>query len=349
MNDVFSKRLKSARQLAGMSMDDLVQAMEGSISKNAISKYEKGQMLPSSDVLIELARALRVKPDFFFRPSGAEIKQVAFRKRRKLGIKEINSIRERVVHSMERYLEIEDILQISSSFNNPLSGRCMQTPEDIEEAALHLLSAWKLGIHAIPNVIALLEDKEIKVVEVDAPDSFDGLSGWANGSVPVVVVNRTFGAERKRFTALHELGHLLLEFWPKLSENEIEKYCHQFAGALLMPRETFLAEVGGPRRRGISMPELIAIKESYGISVQAIMARALSLKVIDEAQFRRFRVHISRNRSEEGLGRFLGKEQSDRFMQLVYRAASEEVISLSKAANLLDLKLAEFRDRLITA
>jgi len=36
-------------------------------------------------------------------------------------------------------------------------------------------------------------------------------------------------------------------------------------------------------------------------------------------------------------------------MQLVYRAASEEVISLSKAANLLDLKLAEFRDRLITA
>jgi hypothetical protein len=40
----------------------------------------------------------------------------------------------------------------------------------------------------------------------------------------------------------------------------------------------------------------------------------------------------------------LGKEQSNRFKQLLNRAAAEDVISMSKAANLANVKLAVFRD-----
>ena len=80
MKEIFAKRLKSARQLSEMSQDNLVQAMDGIVSKNAISKYERGQMMPNSTVLIKLAKALNVKPDYFFRPIGIEIQKVDFRK-----------------------------------------------------------------------------------------------------------------------------------------------------------------------------------------------------------------------------------------------------------------------------
>ena len=48
------------------------------------------------------------------------------------------------------------------------------------------------------------------------------------------------------------------------------------------------------------------------------------------------------------MGSYQGKEKSDRFCQLLHHAAAEEVVSLSKAANLADMKLAEFRDQFLT-
>jgi Zn-dependent peptidase ImmA (M78 family) len=93
---------------------------------------------------------------------------------------------------------------------------------------------------------------------------------------------------------------------------------------------------------------LIAIKENYGLSVQAIMARAKDLDVINDSTYIRFRKFVNHNRQEAGWGKYLGKEQSDRFMQLVHRAASENIISMSKAANLAGKKLAEFRNDMVS-
>ena len=94
--------------------------------------------------------------------------------------------------------------------------------------------------------------------------------------------------------------------------------------------------------------ELIAIKETYGISIQAIMARAKDLEIISDSYYVAFRKWINKNRTEEGLGNYIGKEQSTRFKQLLFRATSEEIISMSKAANLANKKLASFRDEFVS-
>ena len=78
MKEIFSKRLKSARVLASLSQDQLVEKMENAVSKNAISKYEKGEMMADSTVLLALSKALNVKPDYFFRPFTVEIEKVEF-------------------------------------------------------------------------------------------------------------------------------------------------------------------------------------------------------------------------------------------------------------------------------
>jgi Zn-dependent peptidase ImmA (M78 family) len=347
MKDIVAKRIKSARVMAGLSLRELSNIMEPSVSYNAIAKYENADMMPDSKVLIALSQALQVKPDYFFRPYSVNIQNIAFRKRQKLGVKKINALKEEITETLSRYLEIEQFLGIETSFSNPLINIPIKGGEDIESAVEQLILHWKIGINAIPNVIEMLEDKEIKVIETDAPIEFDGLSGWADGKIPVIVVNKNYENERKRFNALHELGHTILQFDTNLSEKEVEKLCHRFAGALLIPRETFFTELG-KNRTSISLNELKTIKESYGISIQAIMARAKDLEVISPSTFIQFRIQITKNRTEMGLGQFLGKERSDRFRSLVFRAASEEIISMSKAANLCNVKLASFRDEFVT-
>lgn len=349
MKVIFAKRLKSARLLSAMSMDKLVEAMGGVVSKNAIAKYERGEMMPNSAVLIALAKALSVRPDYFFRPFTVEIGSVEFRKKSKLGAKKITAIKQQVTDQIERYLEIEELLHINTHFTNSVADRSIEEARDVEAAVNFLLVDWHLGFNALPNVIELLEEKGVKVIELEAELAFDGLSGWAlHGEikVPLIVVNKSYSIERKRFTVLHELGHLLLNFREGIDHKEIEKLCHCFAGAMLIPYETFIAELG-EHRTAISLHELVFIKETYGISIQAIMARAVSLGVITQSTYLRFRKFVSKNRKEVGWGNYQGKEQSDRFKQLIYRAAAEDIISLNKAANLSNMKLAAFRDEFI--
>lgn len=342
MKTIFPKRLKSARLLAGMSQDDLVGKIDNIVSKNAISKYEKGDMLPDSKVLLQLSKALRVKPDYFFRTYNVVIDKIEFRKKKKLGVKKLNSIKEEVIDIVERYVELENFLEIKSEFKNPISDRTINDGEDIEDAVNILLEKWKLGFNALPNVIEFLEEMEIKVVEIDAPMEFDGFSGWADKKYPVVVLNKNFSIERKRLTALHELGHLLLNFNAQLLQKEIERLCFRFAGAMLIPAETFRRELG-EKRTSISLNELINIKEEYGISIQAIMRRAKDLDIVTDYYYRGFCIKIAQNKEEKNMGKYVGIERSNRFNQLLFRAASEDIISLSKAANLANQKLAAFR------
>lgn len=44
---------------------------------------------------------------------------------------------------------------------------------------------------------------------------------------------------------------------------------------------------------------------------------------------------------------YIGLETSCRFDQLLFRALSEEIISMSKAASLKNMKLSEFRSKIL--
>jgi transcriptional regulator with XRE-family HTH domain len=58
MNNLFGVRLKSARLMNGLSMDQLARRLEPGISKQAIGKYEKGRAFPNSENLMALTQAL---------------------------------------------------------------------------------------------------------------------------------------------------------------------------------------------------------------------------------------------------------------------------------------------------
>ncbi len=66
--------------LAGLSLRGLSEALDGAVSYNALNKYEKGEMMPSSSVLIELSRVLKRNQDFFFMPMDVRLEGIKFRK-----------------------------------------------------------------------------------------------------------------------------------------------------------------------------------------------------------------------------------------------------------------------------
>lgn len=347
MNAIFAERLKSARMLSGMSLQDLAEALDEKISKQALHKYEKGEVLPDSERIQQLCKVLNVRPDYFTRTTKVELGVIEYRKLTKLPAKEEMRILESVKEYLERYLELEEIIGISPEFKNPLSEiDAISSNEDVENAAELLRKEWQLGSDPLYNVTQLLEDHSIKVVPVKADDAFDGLQTWLNQLYGVVAYNESKiqKPDRIRFTLLHELAHLLLESkFGNITERAKENYCHFFAGAMLFPKSSLIYELGN-RRSKLHIQELAALKREYGISMQAIVMRAAACGIVS-ASYKSgfFSMMDQMNWRIEEPAEYLGEEKSGRFEQLIYRALAEEQISMSKAAALKNMSLADFR------
>jgi Zn-dependent peptidase ImmA (M78 family)/DNA-binding XRE family transcriptional regulator len=347
MASLFSEKLRSARIMNGMSLQDLADKLENRITRQALHKYEKGAAMPDNQMITLLSEVLNVRPDYFFSETKVELGEVNFQKLVKFPAKERNKIIEKTRETLSRYLELEEIMGLDNQFAHHLKNYPINLFEDVENATIKLRKDWKLGNNAIYNVVELLEDKHIKVIELEEMDGFDGLQTWINGQkYPVIVLNasKDIPADRKRFTAFHELGHLLLNFRTG-NEKLIEKYCHYFAGAMLFPKEIAFEELGEKRNR-LNINELIAIKLQYGISIQALLYRLKNLEIITDNYYQQFMFFVRQmNWNKVEPGEYKGEEKSRRFLQLLFRALSEEIISMSKAAALNNQKLAEFRSK----
>lgn len=64
-NDSFAIRLREARRMRKLSMDKLVELADFVVTKQSLSRYERGVMRPHANVLSTLAKALDVSEDYF--------------------------------------------------------------------------------------------------------------------------------------------------------------------------------------------------------------------------------------------------------------------------------------------
>ncbi len=349
MNEnVFGERLKMARAMAGFSLRGLSDALNGAVSYNALSKYEKGEMMPSSSVLIELARVLKRNQDFFFMPVDVRLEKIRFRKySTKVSKTEGKRIEAEAEDYFGRYLTIEHILNIGKPFENPLgSSFVVDSPEKAKEAAVRLRKAWGLGTAPLPSISGLLEEKGIKVFEMpNAPDGFDGFSA-RSGGVAMIVAGKGSANElpRKRMTLLHELGHLLFTIPDSVSHKDEEQLMTCFAGACLVPASVLFDRIGEKRDK-VSVREYCVLKELYGISIAGLVMRADQLGITPKSYTKSFWIMRRKwgwvKNGEPGVWR--GTETPMRFNGLVYRALAEGVVSVSKSAALLDCSVDDLR------
>lgn len=351
MKKIFAERFKSARVLKGFSLQDLSDMLGNEITRQALYKYERGEVIPNDYMIDKLSDILKVRPDYFFKDTKVQIGQVNFRKFAKLPTKEENKIIETTREYLSNYLEIEEILHIEQDWKNPLEGKNkIQNLEDINEAVKNLRIAWEIGQDPIYNVVEFLEDHNIKVISMEADSNFDGLETLVENKYAVIVFNSTKHnkSDRIRFTLLHELAHLLLDFGD-MPDNQVEILCHKFAGAMLLPEEIIKKELGEKRNK-LSVQELGNIKKQYGISMQAIVMRAQDLQIISPSTSKQFFFFIKQvgwKVDEPIQYNYQGEEKSNRFEQLIFRALAEDMISMSKAASLKNKTVSEFRNQYV--
>ncbi len=150
MNQLFAERFKSARLMNGFSLQDLSDTLNNKVTRQALHKYEKGEVLPDSEMMELLCEALKVRPDYFSRETIVEIGEVKFRKLVKYSPKEQNSVIEHTREILSRYLELEEILGINKVFEHPLSDFKINNLDDVENFAIKLRE--RMGIRNRPNI-----------------------------------------------------------------------------------------------------------------------------------------------------------------------------------------------------
>lgn len=335
------KRLKAARKMAGLSLEELAQKL-GELTKQAISNYETGKRQPDSKTLLRFAKVLGVRPEYFLRKDEIEFGAFEYRKKAKMGERSKEIIEERARYVAERYLDIEELLEFRNGWKNPLKGLEIKAGNDVEKAALELRKQWRLGTDAIIKLIETLETYGIMIISVEADDNFDGLTNFANGK-PIIIYNgRIKDNVRIRFTIAHELAHILLDLSLIETTKEKEILCHRFAGSLLLPEEKIYQELGGKHRSKIAIKELISIKEEYGISIQAIAKRLHYIGMITDSSYKYFNIMVNKNKWKvDEPGEFKIDEEPERFRNLVMRALAEEIITIGKAASLLNTSISD--------
>ncbi len=327
-------RIEQARRLRGLGQRELADRIDR--SKTTVSKYEREITLPDSAKLMDIAEALDIDLSYFLRNPRVGDIEPAYRTFSSMLVKEENAIVERIRDWLERYLEVESILNVDAlDFEWPDGVPYdVETMEDVEQAALRLRDAWEIGRDPIENLTERLEDKALRVGSIEAPEDFDACAFEAqvNGGIPVIVYNEKYPGDRQRFSIAHELGHLVLEVGGELKE---EKACDRFSGAFLVPRDVFLNDVGEERRR-ISQRELELLKQKYGVSMQALVYRMKDLSILSDHHagqiFRWFRK--TGNHTEEP-GDPVPRERPRRFERMVQHALAEELITDRRAAELL--------------
>ena len=257
------------------------------------------------------------------------------------------SIEEKSKNLLEKYFELEALLNLNEEQDNFQFKKEIITPEDVLEAANMLREEWNLGYDPIPDALAMLEDKGYKVIEADGPKSFDGLSADVNGSKVIVLNSNAFEGNncRKRFTALHELAHHSLRFPEGMEPKEEEKLCHIFASAVLYPSDMAKRELHNTRFHFYEN-EMVLIKERWGISISAIFQTALRLGIITDFTFKSLNIKyrsLGYHKENNEPGRFLSQEKPVRFQRLVYIALGKGLISNNEAAYYTGVSAWEFR------
>jgi len=338
-------RLQQARKAARLSLRDLGNIV--GLSHAAIKKYEDGQVYPSSEMVIMLAKSLNVRVDFFFRPVKVSLGQIKFRKRKELNAKAEDAIAFAVLGQIERRFELESLyptppvphFTLPPDFPNEIMHL-----EELEIASLKLRYSLQLGLAPIHDLINALEDHGVRVFIIDTPEQhFDGLSTIINDQ-PVIVISSGWPGDRQRFSLAHELAHYVLA--NRLSQHvDEEEACNRFAGSFLIPKDALIQAIG-KSRLAIDWQELLLLKEQFQISMGCLSHRLIDLKIISEPYYKRLMTRFRQrgwHKKEPGLQ--IPSEKANAFDQLLYHALAEGYIGEQKAAELLSCTLTQLKTK----
>jgi Zn-dependent peptidase ImmA (M78 family)/DNA-binding XRE family transcriptional regulator len=263
MNELISRRLKTARERAGLTQAQFAEKL-GFKDRQTLAAIEAGQRRLSAEELLRALKVLGVELEYLtdpFRLVGEG--RFSWRADKKATAAMLDEFEDKAGRWIAMYRQLGEKTAASPS---PLQPRLALTEksafEDARAAAEALGREWDLGeIPAQRLEQRLRERLGALVLYIDAPSFVSGAACQLPG-LNAILINRKEPEGRRHYDLAHETFHLLTweQMPPEHYEGEIprggkgkrvEQLADNFASALLMPERTLLPRWESRGRRDI--------------------------------------------------------------------------------------------------
>ncbi len=203
-----------------------------------------------------------------------------------------------------------------------------------EAAAESLRRCWGIGALPVRNMIHLLESKGVRVfsVSIDTRE-VDAFSLWKD-ETPFVLLNTTKSAERSRYDAAHELGHLVLHRHGAPNGKEAESEADAFASAFLLPSASVLAHAP----RFATLDSIIKLKKIWATSAAAVVYRQHAIGILSDWHYRTLYVEMAQRGYLTHEPESAPRETSQ-LLPKIFSCLYEEGISRSDVARALTIPI----------
>ncbi|MBU1695051.1 MAG: ImmA/IrrE family metallo-endopeptidase [Verrucomicrobia bacterium] len=370
MTDYIARNTRRLRALKGLNQGEV--AEKAGISRNAYRAIETGAAEPRVSNLQKIADVLGASVLDLVR-EVPKLNSLRFRSRKSMTAQqqaEGADIATRVAIWLKDFTEIEELLrEQKKSRIKPLRG-ASKTPRQQAEEARQILGIDR--DKPIADICDELESAGVKLclISMNSPVFF-GLSVGPEDNGPAIAVNvrKDIPVERRIFSAAHELGHLVLH--PGSYDGDIrdeqfdepeEQAADAFAGYFLMPKDAF--EAKWVEYRGLHFfDRIMKVKRYFQVSYKTVFRRLSDMGQLDKSAWAQFHNYyhmkcgkkLSAKDEPYPVERELGPEPyplrdpdfyEDRLSALVRQALEKDLISMSRAAEILGIPLEGMRRRI---
>lgn len=257
------------------------------VSPVTLSRIVNAKQSPDDETIERLAKALEYPVEFFSQPDtdGIDATAASFRSMKAM------TARERDAALAAGLLSYDMCDWVRTRFNLPDADILdLKHETDPAGAARMLRQYWSIGEKPIAHMIKLLEAKGVRVFSLsENTKTVDAFSCWRNNE-PYIFLNTFKSAERRRFDAAHELGHLVLHKHGGPKHTDAEAEANAFASSFLMPRADVISRIPYVS----NLQDVLGAKRRWGVSALALTYRLHSLQIITDWQYRTFCIQINR-------------------------------------------------------
>lgn len=270
-------RLALARKRRQLTKKEL--ATQAGVSPVTLTRIENGiTPEPATETVLALARVLGFPIEFFSLddPEEIQVEAASFRSLAAMTAKQRNAA------LASGSIGIALHAYVSARFNLPSVELLDLRDENPKAAADALRNHWAIGRRPIAHMTKLLEAKGVRTFSLTENNkNVDAFSFWRDDT-PYMFLNTIKSAERSRFDASHELGHLVLHRHGAPAGRDAEREADEFASAFLMPADDLIAHLPP----NLTLPKLIKEKERWGVSVAALARNAFGVGLISDWHYR---------------------------------------------------------------
>lgn len=338
------ERLKLARVAAGLTTREAASSLPDDcrVSHVMIGKYERNLVMPPLDIMAALANLYRRAVTWFLSESPG-LTGVRYRNAKsKVRDRDRNWFEANAQRWLDAYVRLESRLE--SPLKSTVKLPAITSNDDPPKVAADLRKA--LGIRAdapIPSVIECIERCGIRVIELPTDLSIDGIAGCF-GKELVVVLNPSAAHDRSRMNAAHEWGHALfghcIDGKSEMSDDE-EKITYDFASHFIIPdaqlREAFLGE---------SMVRLVKYKETFGVSLAAMIYRAEKASILRPQTAKHLWIEFAKRGWKKKEPGHVRADRATRFEQLLEGALAKKVMTWREIEAVTGIQKDELKGRL---